>query len=154
MKILISILLVSAAFISPAYSQTDENLKPFPAAKQGMQRYVITLENKANESDYKVEVFAGKTMKVDCNHHGLIGNFETKTVKGWGYTYYNFQSKGRTTSTLMGCPDNTLKDAFIASSKALRYNSKLPLVVYVPEGFEVRYRIWERQEKEEQAEVK
>ncbi len=24
----------------------------------------------------------------------------------------------------------------------LRYNSKLPIVVYVPEGVEVRYRIW------------
>jgi ecotin len=24
----------------------------------------------------------------------------------------------------------------------IRYNSKLPVVVYVPEGFEVRYRIW------------
>lgn len=24
----------------------------------------------------------------------------------------------------------------------VRYNSKLPVVVYVPEGVEVRYRIW------------
>jgi ecotin len=24
-----------------------------------------------------------------------------------------------------------------------RYNSKLPVVVYVPEGFQVRYRVWE-----------
>ncbi len=29
----------------------------------------------------------------------------------------------------------------------LRYNSKLPVVVYVPEGFEVRYRIWQAGEK-------
>jgi len=25
----------------------------------------------------------------------------------------------------------------------IRYNSRLPIVVYVPEGVEVRYRIWE-----------
>jgi ecotin len=25
----------------------------------------------------------------------------------------------------------------------LRYNSKLPVVVYVPEGVEVRYRVWQ-----------
>jgi ecotin len=25
----------------------------------------------------------------------------------------------------------------------IRYNSRLPIVVYVPEGAEVRYRIWE-----------
>ena len=24
----------------------------------------------------------------------------------------------------------------------LRYNSRLPVVVYVPQGFDVRYRIW------------
>jgi ecotin len=28
----------------------------------------------------------------------------------------------------------------------LRYNSKLPVVVYVPNGFEVRYRIWRADE--------
>ena len=26
--------------------------------------------------------------------------------------------------------------------RLLRYNSRLPLVVYVPDGVEVRYRLW------------
>jgi ecotin len=30
----------------------------------------------------------------------------------------------------------------MASSGPVRYNSKLPVVVYVPEGLEVRYRLW------------
>jgi len=50
-------------------------------------------------------------------------------------------------STKMACPpDEQPKQTFVAvrSQQALvRYNSKLPLVVYVPEGFEVRYRVWQ-----------
>ncbi|MNF15302.1 Ecotin precursor [compost metagenome] len=48
-------------------------------------------------------------------------------------------------STLMACPDNTRKEAFVpvvGDGFMLRYNSKLPVVVYVPDGVQVRYRIW------------
>ncbi|MNH20233.1 Ecotin precursor [compost metagenome] len=48
-------------------------------------------------------------------------------------------------STLMACPDTAKKEAFVpvvGDGFLLRYNSKLPVVVYVPEGVEVRYRIW------------
>jgi serine protease inhibitor ecotin len=37
------------------------------------------------------------------------------------------------------------------SDQLLRYNSKLPLVVYEPSGFEVRYRIWAAGEEAQQA---
>jgi ecotin len=30
----------------------------------------------------------------------------------------------------------------MAGTGPVRYNSRLPLVVYVPEGLEVRYRLW------------
>jgi len=33
----------------------------------------------------------------------------------------------------------------------LRYNSKLPLVLYVPKDIEVRYRIWSASNKVEKA---
>jgi len=29
----------------------------------------------------------------------------------------------------------------------MRYNSRLPLVIYVPQGVEVRYRIWRGDDK-------
>jgi ecotin len=133
------------------FAQTDKELKAFPAAKKGYQRFVIQLQPKSAEEDYQVEIFAGKTMRVDCNKHGLIGKFLQKDVQGWGYTYYEYQSDGQTRSTLMACPDKTLHEAFIAGSKLVRYNSKLPVVVYVPKGFEVRYKIWERSSREEKA---
>ena len=46
------------------------------------------------------------------------------------------------------CHDNGRKPAFITlggEPYLVRYNSKLPLVVYVPAGSEVRYRIWAAQ---------
>ena len=33
----------------------------------------------------------------------------------------------------------------------IRYNSKLPVVVYVPDEFEVRYRIWTAGDRVERA---
>ena len=48
--------------------------------------------------------------------------------------------------TLMAIDPNAPKvDRFIALAGDLyfvRYNSRLPIVVYVPVGVEVRYRIW------------
>ena len=48
--------------------------------------------------------------------------------------------------TLMAVdPDAPKVDRFITlggEPQLLRYNSRLPLVVYVPDGVEVRYRFW------------
>ncbi|MNO08939.1 Ecotin precursor [compost metagenome] len=48
-------------------------------------------------------------------------------------------------STLMACPESTKTQGFVpvvGDGFMLRYNSKLPLVLYVPKDIEVRYRIW------------
>ncbi len=148
-----SLLIAFAAglFSLHAVAQASRELKAFPAAKKGFQRFVIQLDTKTGEENYKVEIFAGKTMKVDCNRHGLIGKFQQKDVQGWGYTYYEYISNGQLRSTLMACPNNSLHEEFVADSKLVNYNSKLPVVVYVPKGFEVRYKIWERSQQEEHA---
>ena len=44
-----------------------------------------------------------------------------------------------------GNPNAPKEDRFIAiggEPYIIRYNSRLPVVVYAPEGVEVRYRIW------------
>ena len=47
----------------------------------------------------------------------------------------------------MACPPNAPpRDTFVVvhgNGFLQSYNSRLPVVVYVPTGFEVRYRIWE-----------
>ena len=42
-------------------------------------------------------------------------------------------------------PNTPQVDRFVTlggEPKLLRYNSRLPIVVYVPSGVEVRYRLW------------
>lgn len=44
----------------------------------------------------------------------------------------------------MACPTNAQTRQFVRSSDEplLRYNSRLPLVIFAPADVEVRYRIW------------
>ena len=121
-----------------------KELKAFPAAMAGHRRYVIELPQLPDENDHKLELIAGKAMQVDCNSRGMDGRFETRDVQGWGYSYWVFSSQGQVLSTMMMCPPGSAKPGFVQAEPLLvRYNSKLPVVVFVPEGFELRWRIWQ-----------
>ncbi|WP_061237815.1 serine protease inhibitor ecotin [Ectopseudomonas composti] len=128
-----------------ACAATPEALKPYPAAADGYSRHVIELPAQANEAEHKVEIIAGKTLEVDCNQQRLGGQWQEKTVEGWGYNYYELSQVGPAMSTLMACPDGSRKPAFVrvgGEPQLVRYNSKLPLVIYAPKDIEVRYRVW------------
>lgn len=154
MKLLPGLVFLLITTTTLSFAQDKQNLKIYPAPQEGFQRAVITLSPKKNEEDYKIEIIAGKTVKVDCNIHNLMGKFEEKDLKGWGYTYFEYNSGGKTTSTMRGCPDKVLKDKFVFNTQLTRYNSKLPIVVYVPKGFQVKYKIWTRSQKQLDAIVK
>ena len=122
-----------------------KDVAPYPEAEKGFTRQVIHLPAQEDESAFKLEVLAGKQLLVDCNRQRLGGRLEEKDLKGWGYPYYRLEKVSGPASTLMACPDQNKTKAFvpvIGDGFLLRYNSKLPVVVYVPEGVEVRYRIW------------
>lgn len=56
----------------------------------------------------------------------------------------------------MGCLDDKKTPAFVpvvGEGFMLRYNSKLPVVVYVPEDIEVRYRVWSASQDVQKANV-
>ncbi len=117
----------------------------FPS-KDEYERHVLFLPplDRNDEINRKVEIIPGKTLKVDCNNHQMTGTIRTKQVTGFGYDYWVFESDGNYASTRMGCPDNSLQDKFVSGeTKLLNYNSRLPLVVYTPKGFDVNYKIWE-----------
>ncbi len=131
-------------------------LKAFPAAKEGMIRFVITLPQKerGDEDNFMVEIVTGKDLLVDgVNLVRLGSNIETHTLEGWGYSYYEVTGSSMTMSTRMAVPDNSAKVTkfVIAPSIKVRYNSRLPIVVYAPEGYRVQYRIWESSNKTSQA---
>jgi ecotin len=90
-----------------------------------------------------VELIVGKTLEVDCNRYFINGEIATNNLEGWGYDYYNVTGNGNIAGTKMACIDNKKTSKFInMPSSMLRYNSNLPIVIYVPEGMQVRYKIW------------
>lgn len=131
----------------PEVNQKLEDVAPYPQAPKDMVRHAIYLEEKENEGDYRLEIIIGKTLTVDCNQSWFAGgNLTEKTLEGWGYSYYELSEVGPQVQTLIGCPAGSEKEGFVpvnmGDSAFIRYNSKLPVVIYAPKGFEVKYRIW------------
>ncbi|CNE13927.1 serine protease inhibitor ecotin [Yersinia nurmii] len=127
--------------------QPLEKIAPFPAAETGMSRQVIYLPQRPDEDRFKVELLIGKNLEVDCNRHMLGGKLKSHTLEGWGYDYLVMNEISEGISTTMACPESANHQAFVTanlgSNTMQRYNSRLPIVVYVPQGVEVKYRLWE-----------
>ncbi|TNJ44572.1 serine protease inhibitor ecotin [Tamlana fucoidanivorans] len=131
----------------------SHDLSMYPKETNALKRHIISLPKKTDESNYKVELYVGKIMEIDCNKSTLVGEFTEETVFGWGYTFFNFKTDDHIMSTKKACPEGTNHDAFVSAlGKLVRYNSKLPIVIYTPEGYEVRYKIWSRSDTEMVAE--
>jgi len=141
----VALSLVLAGCATPAPTAVDKTA-PFPEAKEGFERHIIWLHEEENERAREVEVLAGKTMEVDCNIHWFSGELTQATVEGWGYNYFELNEVVGPMSTMKACPNGNKMKAFVpvnGSGFKLTYNSRLPVVVYAPEGVEVRFRIWE-----------
>ncbi len=133
-------------FAAPSGHAAD-NMKAFPPAEAGMVRHVLHLPPQDDESAFKVELIVGKTVLLDAhNRYFFGGGIESETIEGWGYTRYRVDALGPMAGTLMAVdPDAPKVPRFVAlggEPYLIRYNSRLPVVVYVPEGVEVRYRVW------------
>ena len=128
------------------------NMKAFPAAKEGMVRHVLQLPQQNDEDAFKVELIVGKTVQVDNeNRYFFGGKIAEENIEGWGFTCYRVSELGPMAGTLMAVDPNVPKaDRFITlggEPYLIRYNSRLPVVVYAPDGVEVRYRIWSAEQK-------
>lgn len=143
-----------AGLSTQALATKLEDVAPFPKADKGFTRQVVHLAPQTAEDNFQVEILAGKTLTVDCNRQRLGGMLEEKNLEGWGYPFYRMDKVIGPMSTLMACPDGKRTEAFVpvvGDGFMLRYNSKLPIVLYVPKDIEVRYRIWSASDKVEKA---
>ena len=144
MKTIVALLI----FLTYPLMAAEKELKAFPEAGEGMSRYVLVLPQQEDETKLRVEILVGKAVKVDpVNRFFFAGSLEKVKIEGWGYTRYVLEDLGPMGGTRMGVPPGQPDvERFVTVGGEpfiVRYNSKLPVVVYVPEGAEVRYRIWE-----------
>lgn len=142
-------LILLACWIVPTSAADD--MKAFPPADEGMLRHVLQLPAKEDESLYQVELIAGQTVKLDQeNQYFFGGAFEQETIGGWGYPRYLIKELGPMAGTRMAInPDAPKVERFVrlgGEPYLIRYNSRLPIVVYAPVDVDVRYRIWSASE--------
>lgn len=150
-KILLAGLFIMLSNVS--FAQKTEEIKMFPQPDNNQNQKVIFLDEMKNEEDYMVEIMiCKKTMTDGCNNYFLLGTLETKDLKGWGYNYYEFNTNGESIMTLMGCLNPKPEEKIVyAESLKVRYNSRLPIVIYTPKEYEVNYRIWKAESEIHQA---
>ncbi len=135
-----------------AVAGSAENMKAFPPADPGMRRHVLELPARRDESGFKVELLVGRTIKTDAaNRFFFGGRIEEETIHGWGFPRYVVRELGPLAGTRMAVdPGAPAAHRFVTlggEPRLLRYNSQLPVVVYVPEDAEVRYRLWRAEGK-------
>lgn len=148
------ILSLAIAILLPLTAMTADDMKPYPPPEKGFNRMVFRVPRSENDDDRKVEIVVGKVIPVDCNRTMFMGNLEKHTVKGWGYSYFVARQITGPATTLMACGDDQKTDQFVpvrGEGFLQRYNHKLPVVVYVPEGFDVLYRFWVAGEEMQEA---
>lgn len=122
-------------------------MKAFPPPEKGQIRYVLQLPAHVDESNFKVELIVGQTVEIDkANQYFFGGKISKEAIAGWGYPRYIVKELGPMAGTLMAVDPNAPQvKRFIqigGEPYLIRYNSRLPLVIYVPTDVEVRYRVW------------
>ncbi len=152
----IFVAMIFTLITSSLYAETEkkDNIHMFPQAQEGFVRHVVEVPKTDNDEDHRVELLIGKTMLVDCNKHSLRAKVENVTLKGWGYKYLEVSDIHSGPSTMMACPQPKTEkfiSLYMGKETLRRYNSRLPIVAYIPEGYEMRYRIWSAGDKIQQA---
>ncbi|MFM8283607.1 MAG: ecotin family protein [Planctomycetaceae bacterium] len=118
----------------------------YPAAPSGMERKVILLPHKDRgvEDDFRVELVVGRTIPTDgVNAYRLEGTIGEVAIPGWGFTYHVVEGAMNTPASTRIAGGGDSRPRFVPGpSTMVPYNSRLPLVVMVPTGCEVRWRLW------------
>ncbi len=145
MKKRLGLLATSLAMTLTVLGQSKSvDISMYPKPEKGYRQMIIDVPHSKNDTHKKIEFRVGKEMEVDgCNHYGLTGTLEKKDLQGWGYDYYVFKTQGGAFSTQMGCPDLPKRHLFVSGeATTVNYNGRLPIVIYVPDGYEVRFQIY------------
>jgi ecotin len=134
--------LLTSILMSLSSSVFAEAVTPLPARMNNKDRIVINLPQVENSTDLYVELSFSQYLEFsDCNSKILTGDILERFVDADGNSYFEIESHGYI-STMIGCFDEGKPERLIAPARQfIRYNSRMPIVVYVPDGMDVVYRV-------------
>ncbi|AZG73409.1 serine protease inhibitor ecotin [Shewanella livingstonensis] len=134
---------INSMVMDQSHYQPLDASKMYPAPTTGMVQHVLTLPALTDEQDYMLEVQIGQNKIVDCNKAQLIGEINTLSLAGWGYTYYQVDNIMQGPTTRMMCTEaKTAKFIVLNKAMTLSYDSRQPKVFYLPQDTDLRYRVW------------
>lgn len=133
----------TAEFDPEAVKQLDT---AYPKPSDGFARKVILLPTmeRDDEQRHRVEIVVGKSIVTDSvNIHRFGGELREVDIPGWGFSYWQAEGSFDVPAATRIATSGESVTRFVAGpSQLVRYNSRLPLVVMVPSGCEVRWRVW------------
>ncbi|WP_394129954.1 serine protease inhibitor ecotin [Shewanella maritima] len=131
----------------PNNHQPIESVKMFPAPANNMRQHIIVMPEQANETNFMIELQPGITMNADCNVRMMSGKLKAESLQGWGYQYFEMTRYMQGPTTMMMCNEpSTERFIPIGEPTQIRYNSRLPKVIYLPEDVELQFRVWQAPE--------
>ena len=156
---------LSALAALPGVAIPRLNLTGYPDPAPGLKRWVIQPSGllpksadpfiSAHPLDWRIQLIVGQTVRLDCNTKRLLGPGVTMRMlpKASGKALFEVKGPVAVISTKMACPDDQpTRTSFLSLGKQpylVPYNASWPIVVDLPVGTELRWRVWKAETRQQ-----
>ena len=156
---------LSALAALPGVAIPRLNLTGYPEPAPGLKRWVIQPSGllpksadpliSAHPLDWRIQLIVGQTVRLDCNTKRLSGSGMTMRMlpKASGKALFEVKGPVAVISTKMACPDDQpTRTSFLSLGKQpylVPYNASWPIVVDLPVGTELRWRVWKAETRQQ-----
>ena len=156
---------LSALAALPGVAIPRLNLTGYPDPAPGLRRWVIQPSGllpksadpfiSAHPLDWRIQLIVGQTVRLDCNTKRLLGPGVTMRMlpKASGKALFEVKGPVAVISTKMACPDDQpTRTSFLSLGKQpylIPYNASWPIVVDLPVGTELRWRVWKAETRQQ-----
>ena len=160
-----SVILMSA--LTPVAAIPRLDLSGYPAPAPGLQRWVIQPSGllpktsdplvSAHPLDWRIQLIVGEEVTLDCNLQRLSGPGMTMRMlpQASGKALFEVKEPLRVISTKKACPPGAPeKRSFLSlglQPYLVPYNPSWPIVVDLPKGAELRWRLWKAETFQQKA---